>query len=227
MTIAFESDNDVIIYALEKVISYARISQLIFVAQCVWWIASIIGLEIRLVRYIDNLRSKEDLATRGNSVQFRKELSIPVTPQPGNAEERQDKILRDWKEYLQESRNIRILVTLKATGETKTGLINPLKSTKESLRVSRKEAKKSIDKTNGIELSEIGRMKSSGECLSCAGPSERKSAHKVKDCIRTIKLDNRTGSFPVTKVYFQQPLSELESSKNETSTEGEDSEEEE
>jgi hypothetical protein len=193
----------------------------------VWWIASSIGLEIGQVSYIDNLRSKEDLATRGNSVQFPKELSIPVTPQPGNAEERQDKILRDRKEYLREFRNIRILVTLKATGETKTELINPLKSTMESLRVSKKEAKKSIHKTNGRDLSMIGRMKTSGECLSCAGPPERKGAHKFKDCIRPIKLDNGTASFPATKVNFQQPLSELESSKNETSTEGEDSEEEE
>jgi hypothetical protein len=45
MTITFENDNDVIIYALEKIISYARRTQQIFVAQCVWWLASIIGLE--------------------------------------------------------------------------------------------------------------------------------------------------------------------------------------
>jgi hypothetical protein len=45
MTITFANDNDVIVYALEKIISYTRKSQQIFVAQCMWWLASIIGLE--------------------------------------------------------------------------------------------------------------------------------------------------------------------------------------
>jgi len=55
MTITFENDTDIIVYALEKVISYARRTQQIFVAQCVWWLASIIGLEQGLITYVDNL----------------------------------------------------------------------------------------------------------------------------------------------------------------------------
>jgi hypothetical protein len=43
MTITFANDNDVIIYALEKILSYARDTQYIFLAQSVWWITSIIG----------------------------------------------------------------------------------------------------------------------------------------------------------------------------------------
>jgi hypothetical protein len=58
MTITFENDNDIIVYPLEKVISYARRTQQIFVAQCVWWLASIIGLEQGLVNYIDNIESR-------------------------------------------------------------------------------------------------------------------------------------------------------------------------
>jgi streptogramin lyase len=58
MTITFENDNDVIVYALEKVISYARRTQQIFVAHCVWWLASIIGLEQGLITHIDNLQSR-------------------------------------------------------------------------------------------------------------------------------------------------------------------------
>jgi hypothetical protein len=58
MTITFESDNDVIVYALEKVISYARRTQQILVAQCVWWLAAVIGLEQGLVTYIDNIQSR-------------------------------------------------------------------------------------------------------------------------------------------------------------------------
>jgi hypothetical protein len=45
MTITFEYESDVIAYAFEKVLSYARRNQQIFVAQCIWWLASIIGLE--------------------------------------------------------------------------------------------------------------------------------------------------------------------------------------
>jgi len=57
MTISFENNNKVIVYALEKIIQHARRTQQIFVAQCVWWLASIIGLEQGLIIYIDNLRA--------------------------------------------------------------------------------------------------------------------------------------------------------------------------
>jgi len=56
MTINFESDKDVIVYALEKIICYGRKNQYIFVAQSIWWIASVIGLTDGLVMHIDNLR---------------------------------------------------------------------------------------------------------------------------------------------------------------------------
>jgi hypothetical protein len=67
MTLTFEHNNDVVVYALEKIIAYARRTQEIFVAQCVWWLASIIGLEPGLVIYIDNLQSR-----------------LPKVPQEGN-----------------------------------------------------------------------------------------------------------------------------------------------
>jgi hypothetical protein len=56
MTTTFESDQDVIIYALEKIISFARDNQYIFLAQSIWWISSIIGLQQELVIHIDKLR---------------------------------------------------------------------------------------------------------------------------------------------------------------------------
>jgi hypothetical protein len=55
MTITFENDSDVIVYALEKIISFARDNQYLFVANCAWWIAGVIGLESGLVTHIDNL----------------------------------------------------------------------------------------------------------------------------------------------------------------------------
>jgi len=56
MTITFEHENDIIVYALEKIICYTRDNHYIFVAQSVWWIASIIGLSEGLATHIDNLR---------------------------------------------------------------------------------------------------------------------------------------------------------------------------
>lgn len=61
MTDTFENDNDVIMYALEKVISYARDNRYIFLAQSVWSIASVIGLMAGLVDYIDSLRKQSDI----------------------------------------------------------------------------------------------------------------------------------------------------------------------
>ena len=55
MTITFDNDTDVIDYALEKIVSFARENQYLFVANCVWWIAGIIGLDNRLINHIDNL----------------------------------------------------------------------------------------------------------------------------------------------------------------------------
>jgi len=45
MTITCEKDNDVIVYTLERIISYATTNQYIFVAQYVWWLFSIVGLQ--------------------------------------------------------------------------------------------------------------------------------------------------------------------------------------
>jgi len=61
MPITFENDNNVIGYALECVITYARRTQQIFVAQCVWWLASIFGLERELVSHIDKLQTERNV----------------------------------------------------------------------------------------------------------------------------------------------------------------------
>jgi hypothetical protein len=61
MTITFENDNDVITYAFKKVISHARRTQQTFVAQCVWWIASIIGLQQKLANCIDDIQLRQEV----------------------------------------------------------------------------------------------------------------------------------------------------------------------
>jgi len=67
MTITFENDNDVIVYALEKIVSYAREHQYFFVANCTWGIASIYGLDDQLRRYIDSQAIRQLVIDRGVS----------------------------------------------------------------------------------------------------------------------------------------------------------------
>jgi len=62
MTITFENDNDVIVYALEKIIAFARLNQYLFLANCVWWIAGVTGLERGLTVYINNLESRRQIS---------------------------------------------------------------------------------------------------------------------------------------------------------------------
>jgi hypothetical protein len=64
MTITFENENDIIIYALEKIISYARVNHYIFLAQSIWWISSLIGLQQRLVIHIDDRKEGSGIALR-------------------------------------------------------------------------------------------------------------------------------------------------------------------
>jgi hypothetical protein len=64
MTITFENNNDIIVYALAIVIAHARRTQQIFMAQCVWWLASIIGLDQGLVSYIDNIQSRRNVTIK-------------------------------------------------------------------------------------------------------------------------------------------------------------------
>jgi len=67
MTITFENDNDVIVYALEKIVSYAREYRYFCVANCTWWIASIVGLHEHLRRHIDKLELGQSTIARGIS----------------------------------------------------------------------------------------------------------------------------------------------------------------
>jgi len=64
MTITFENDSDIIVYALKKVIAFARENQYHFVANCAWWIAAVIGLCNGLKNYIDNLKDRRRISVR-------------------------------------------------------------------------------------------------------------------------------------------------------------------
>jgi hypothetical protein len=68
MTITFESDKDVIVYALEKIICYARENQYIFLAQSIWWISLILGLQEGLIIHIDYLKLRHRIKGRESNL---------------------------------------------------------------------------------------------------------------------------------------------------------------
>jgi len=153
MTITFKNDNDVIVYVLEKIISYARENQYIFLAQSIWWIASIIGLQQGLVIHIANLKSWEnitsDAASKATSVartnrdqkdtekvhpnrigQIDNEWEISVTPRDLAEDQRLDNILDNAERFLASSG--------RARNQWQLNRVNPLPQTKKQLRKNRR-----------------------------------------------------------------------------------------
>jgi len=114
MTVTFENDKDVIVYALEKIISYARKSQQIFVSQCVYWLASVIGLELGLIAHIDNIPVSECQAnpvkpTDSQETQQETVLGTPVTIQEQQEDSdsyRRDRVLKECEEFIRDSRRL-------------------------------------------------------------------------------------------------------------------------
>jgi len=75
MAISFENDKNVIVYAFEQIISYTRQHQYIFVAQSVWWLAPVIGLQEGWTSHIDNLQKREIVAKQ-EELKLRQERQI-------------------------------------------------------------------------------------------------------------------------------------------------------
>jgi hypothetical protein len=155
MTITFENENDFIVYALEKVISYARRTQQIFVAHCAWWIASVIGLEQGLVIFIDNLESRNEVTVTLEEPEVspaRNEAFVPLqsigevhpdrvsnilqgrsvsaVPRDLTEDQRLDRILDRAERVIQESFGDRSTV--------QRNRVNPLPATKTQLKKARK-----------------------------------------------------------------------------------------
>ena len=157
MTLTFENDNDVIVYALERIISYARRNQQIFVAQCVWWLASIVGLEEGLVIHINNLRKRADIVSQellGNSreiptakdtvenpetvtnihpdrvARVTNTREVSATPRDLAEDRRLDQVLDRAEQTIKESERVR--------GSLQKNRINPLPQSKAQLKKARK-----------------------------------------------------------------------------------------
>jgi len=207
MTISFQNDNDVIVFAFEKITSFARENQYIFLAQSIWWISSIIGLQPGWIIYINNQQSCSKKERIGREVTI-----TPSSDLPKPEVDRQDTILKECKDILRNLRQLRDIANLKSTSRTVTGRIHPLKSSREALKESNRG--KDYSKTEGIEQEEIERRRAAGEYLRCAWPSDRKGSHRVKDCIRPLRRDKGTASYPKAKKY-QRTLLPSESDKEE------------
>jgi len=228
MTITFENVSDVITYASEMILSYAKRNQQIFVAQCIWWLASIIGLEQGLINYIDNIQSRIEVTVTSdkaphilvttsepfNKEQPDKRKSISPVPRDIQEESRQDQVLEECEEYFTESRRLRDIVALKSKGTTQTGRVNPTRISKKTLKKKDKSCREisNISKETGIDEDEISRRRKAGECLNCAWPADRKGNHKVQDCYRPVKLDKGTAYFS-KKGKFQNQRNQHESVK--------------
>jgi hypothetical protein len=119
LTITFENDSDVIVYALEKIISFARRNQYLFVANCVWWIAGVIGLDNGLIIFIDNLESRKKITTiRAISIVPR-DIARGVSSRKQSSDYIPDPLMR-----------------------TRKGRINPLPQSKKTLKKARKEKRR-------------------------------------------------------------------------------------
>jgi len=122
--LTFEYDNDVIVYALEKIISYASKNQYIFVAQSIWWISSIIGLQQGLVIHIDNIRIRSEASKEPA-------LEISQIPSAKEVQVHPDRISQiGQKDYNSEVSNSELNSAEKIIKETKEFINNSKKQRK-------------------------------------------------------------------------------------------------
>ena len=64
-------------------------------AQCVWWLASVVGLDLGLIEYIDSQQVRSQIVQEKIQTPDTSEVELEE-----NEVERQDKILKECEEYL-------------------------------------------------------------------------------------------------------------------------------
>jgi hypothetical protein len=184
-----------------------------FLAHCVWWLAWIIGREQGLANYIDNIQSRIEVSVTSDASPDKEAITTGETDKG-----RQDMVLRECEEFLRDSRRLHDLANFKKEGSTKTGRIHPLRATNHSLGIAEKKENRNNDKITGISMLEIQGRKDAGECLRCAWPADRKGTHQVKNCVRPIKLDKETASYPKSKNYQMPAVASYESLEEDNSS---------
>jgi hypothetical protein len=211
MTITFESDKDIIVYALEKIISYTRNNQYIFLVQCIWWISSTIGLQEALVIYIDNLNVQEtigkpELGTESAppGVHPDRVVNLQASEDSYNISEgdsvsttetdMHNKVIDNCELFLEQSKQERRAIGCRARQASQVANRKANKKAKRKLKTFGTQ-------TEGIDGSELQRRKAAGECQRCAWPRDQKGSHKTLDCFRRARLEKGTAQFPQKKTY--------------------------
>jgi len=228
MTITFENDNKVIVYALEKIIAYARNNRYIFLPQSVWWISLIIGLHQGLVTHIDNLR------IRSNVSHIESQPGLPVDSKLSIAAGLEVPDLARLGCSVHPSRVGRICTSSgdfspsesDSGSTTQTNIHNEVVENRELFLEQSKQERKAIGRKNrqasrvlekrankkkpvktfgteteGMDGNKLRRRKAAGECQRCAWPRDRKGSHKTIDCFPWKKLEKGTAPFPKKKTY--------------------------
>jgi hypothetical protein len=218
MTITFECDKDVIVYALEKIISFARSNQYIFLAQSVWWISSVIGLQEGLIIHIDNLKVRSD----SESELFIQRVSSVEWNKPTIKETSSNlKIHPDLVKRIQATDSDYTDSNIESVSKTESNIHDEIIENCEALLEQSKQERKAIGRksrqvsrvakrknkklktfgtqTEGIDGSELWRRKAAGECQRCTWPQNRKGSHKTLDCFRWKRLEKGTAPFPTKK----------------------------
>jgi hypothetical protein len=205
MTITFENDKDVIIYALERIISFARDNQYIFLAQSIWWISSIIGLQEGLVIFIDNLEERKNMGNSEVRVASTEQQTLSVVHPSRVAQVKTSdrdysenesigttesdihkEIIENCEAFLEQSRHER-----KAEGRRNRQISKVVKR-----KGNRKKPLKTYGtQTEGIDGSELRQRKAAEECHRCAWPHDRKGGHKTLDCFRWKRTEKGTAPF--------------------------------
>jgi hypothetical protein len=186
------------------------------VAQSVWWISLIIGLQERLVIYIDNLKigsiiGMQKIPVPSQEFQENSKLSTTLghmhpdrtswfhdsavrtrsveSDQSSSTEDDiQDRILHELEAFLEQSKSERKKIARRSLQTSKRLLkgIGKLKEVKKTYQTQ----------TDRIEKSELDRRKAAGECQHCAWPKDKKGSHKTLDCFNWKQLDKGTAPFP-------------------------------
>jgi hypothetical protein len=126
------------------------------VANCVWWLASVIGLKQGLINHIDNLRKIESPATLAESSgtvhpdrihQILSERAVSSTPRDLTEDQRLDSVLEEAEKCFETSKSIR--------STRQQSRINPLPQTRNQLKKACKVKRLQEEKRN----SEVERTK--------------------------------------------------------------------
>jgi len=202
MTITFENDMDIIVYALEEMISYAQNYQDIFVAQSVRWISSIIGLQHRLVIYIDNLKVQRIIgkaAAASDTQLIHSSRLVTLQESSNDVLALGDKSINTTETVIHNEviENYDILLEQPKPHRKAIG-----RQTRQASRVINKKVKplKTFSsQTQGIDGSELPRWRTAGECECCAWPEDLIGGHGTIDCCLVIRKKIGTAHIPQQK----------------------------